>query len=383
MSAETSSGDVEAALKVGVVGAAGHRSEAYRIGFNSREQVKVETVCDVNERDLAAAQEYFGAASQYANYTRMLEEADVDAVFLLTPQHLHASQTVAALERDIHVYSEVPAADSLDQARELIRTAAGSHATYMMGENYSYFTSNVLVAELVRAGLFGDLYYAEGAYINEMRETMYSTWRREYRLGVNGITYGCHQLGPVMNWLSDDRISHVTCTGSGHHYADELGDIALEDTTVLLGKTEKGRLVKIRLDAISNRPAPLRHAKYELQGTAGWFESATDPDEADKVWLDSLHRVGDGSEREAHDLNELANEYLPERYRNPPEEFERAGHYGSDYFVAVDFLDCLLAGDSSPIGLNRAMDITLPGLVSREAIAHGGEWLDVPDPREW
>lgn len=366
-------------IRVGIVGAAGGRANAYRLALGARNQVSVEAVCDISG-DLDEAAKRFNANETYRDYEDMYNEADIDAVLIVTPQHVHAPQAAEALRREIHVFSEVPAADSIEQAKNLVDAARDSDAAYMLGENYTYFTSNALVKRLVDKGLFGDLYLAEGAYIYEMRDTMANTWRREQRLAKNGIPYSGHQVGPVLNWLEDDRIMRVTCTGSGHHYSEELGSVELEDTTILLGKTEQGRLVKIRLDALSNRPAPRRHAKYQLQGTAGCFESTVQPDGMDLIWLEEIH--GSESARNFHNLLDL-KEHLPERYRNPPPEFEEAGHYGADFFAPIDFIDALLKGESMPIGLARGLDISLPGIMSHESIDRDGDWVEVPDPRGW
>jgi hypothetical protein len=61
----------------------------------------------------------------------------------------------------------------------------------------------------------------------------------------------------------------------------------------------------------------------------------------------------------------------------------RAGHGGGDYFVAVDFADAILGRKPVPIGIHQAMDMTLPGLVSQQSILQNGDWLDVPDSRQW
>lgn len=103
-----------------------------------------------------------------------------------------------------------------------------------------------------------------------MRRLMANTWRNEYRLNENGITYAGHQIGPVLSWLSDDRIARVTCAGGGRHYQEAFGgEYELEDLTVMLGKTEQDRLIEIQLDPHSNRPPVKYHGKYVLQGARG------------------------------------------------------------------------------------------------------------------
>jgi hypothetical protein len=74
---------------------------------------------------------------------------------------------------------------------------------------------------------------------------------------------------------------------------------------------------------------------------------------------------------------------MPEMWRNPPKEALKAGHGGGDYFEVFDFVRSIVDGAPCPIGIDEAMDMTLPGLVSQASIAQGGAWLDVPDSRAW
>ena len=53
----------------------------------------------------------------------------------------------------------------------------------MMAENYTYMQQNVMVREMVRKGLFGKSYYAEGEYIHELKGLNESTvWRRKWQM---------------------------------------------------------------------------------------------------------------------------------------------------------------------------------------------------------
>ena len=74
---------------------------------------------------------------------------------------------------------------------------------------------------------------------------------------------------------------------------------------------------------------------------------------------------------------------MPEMWRNPSEDALKAGHGGGDYFEILDFANAIAGTGPCPIGIHQAMDMTLPGLISQASIANGGEWLDVPDSRNW
>jgi predicted dehydrogenase len=315
----------------------------------------------------------------------MLDEVRPDAVVVATPMQFHVPQAIAALARDIHVLSEVTAGVSIEECRALVAETRRSAALYMMAENYVYTQSSVLVKELVRQGLFGEVYYGEGEYLHELKDLNEVTpWRRKWQTGIDGVTYPTHSLGPLLQWLvaSDpmtaDRVSRVCCEGSGHHYRDPRGAYyENQDSVVMLCKTVKGALIKIRVDMLSERPHAMTN--YALQGTKGCYESARSLGERDRIWLADLCE----DKNQWMDLSELERLYLPDLWRNPPREALSAGHGGGDYYEVMDFVEAIQGVKPCPIGIHEAMDMTLPGLVSQASICEGGKWLEVPDSREW
>ena len=365
-------------LNFGVVGACG-RGRAFRSALQEIDAVHVRAVCDTNEGALEETREFLGAEQKYTDYDEMLRKADLDVVIVATPMHLHVPLSLPALALGMHVVCEVPACVSVDEAKELVAACRRSSGTFVMAENMIYTRPSILVTELVRRGLFGTTYYAEGEYLHELKEYNEMTpWRRKWQTGINGITYGTHSLGPVLAWMPGERVTQVCCAGSGHHYKDPRGDeYENEDSCVMLGKTTNGRLVKIRLDMLSERPHAL--ANHVLQGTTGAYESARAEGGRDRVWVRELH----GPAHEWHDLAELEDAYLPEIWRTASEDARSSGHGGVDHVQTIDFVKSLIEGTPPRVGIHEAMDMTLPGLVSQQSIEQGGAWLPVPDSRDW
>lgn len=365
-------------LRLGIVGACG-RGGSFKQTIDAIPEVRVQAVCDVNAEALPAAAARFGAAESYTDYETMLEQASLDAVILGTPMPFHVPQAIAALDRCIHVLSEVPAGVSIDECRELVLACKRSRAVYMMAENYTYIRSNVLIRELVRRGLFGTTYYGEGEYIHELKGLNEITrWRRKWQTGIDGITYGTHSLGPLLQWMPGDRVESVCCAGSGHHYRDPRGDLyENEDSCVMLCKMRSGGLAKIRVDMLSERPHSTNN--FQLQGTDGCYEAGRWSGGRNRIWL----RARSQDRNTWMDLEELADEFLPESWRRQEEKAKEAGHGGGDFYVISDFVTAIREGTPPPIGIDEAMDMTLPGLVSQQSVREGGAWLPVPDSREW
>ena len=365
-------------LRIGIVGAAG-RGKSFFTALNAHPQARVHAVCDINEEGLRAVAEENSVERVYLDLGDMLDAGEIDMAVVGTPMPLHAEQAVAALEHGVHVMSEVPAAVSIDECKAIVAAEKASPAQYMMAENFRYIRTNVLVQQLARAGLFGELYFGEGAYIHELKELNEITkWRRRWQTGVNGATYPTHSLGPVLLWMEDDRVSSVCAYGSGHHYRDPRGDgYEMEDSVTMACRMASGGLVEVRVDMLSNRPHNMTW--YALQGTEGCYESPRGAGDTHKVWLKSRHE----DPHTWHELSELEEEFLPEKWLRPSEAAQKSGHWGGDYYVVSEFIDAIVNGTKPPIDIHESMDMTVPGLVSQQSIAEGSVWVDVPDSREW
>jgi predicted dehydrogenase len=370
-------------MNIGIVGAAG-RGKSFRSACEACENVNIHAVCDINEESLPKSKELLDADEMYMDFYEMLEKADLQAVIIGTPMQCHAEQAIAALEKNIHVMSEVTAAISIEECKKLVAAANNSKGIYMMAENYTYMKPNVLVKELVKKGLFGEVYYAEGEYLHELKGLNEITkWRRHWQNGIDGITYGTHSLGPIMQWMPGDRVVKVCCEGSGHHYKDPRGDEYAQDTSVMLCKTAKDALIKIRVDMISDRPHAMTN--YQLQGTDGCYESSRGgPVDKGKIWLKELSEKIVWHDLESlMNIDELMEKYMPEIWLNPPEAAKKAGHGGGDFFEILDFVNAIEGKAPCPIGIHEAMDMTLPGLISQQSIKNDGRWIEVPDSRKW
>ncbi|MHB0856115.1 MAG: Gfo/Idh/MocA family protein, partial [Anaerolineae bacterium] len=244
---------------------------------------------------------------------------------------------------------------------------------------YIYTRPNLIVRELVRQGLFGTPYYADGEYLHELKGLNEITrWRRRWQTGIDGVTYGTHSLGPILQWMPGERVVAVSCAGSGHHYRDPRGDLyENQDATVMLCKMRSGGLAKVRVDMLSDRPHAMTN--YQLQGTDGCYESARSTHERNRIWL----RARCEDPNTWMDLEELEDEFLPSAWREGEDLARQVGHGGGDLFEILDFIHAITDGTPPLVGIHEAMDLTLPGLVSQQSILQDSAWLEVPDSRLW
>ena len=369
-------------LRIGIVGAAGMRAGAFCIGIESTGEAAVVAICDFPGEKLDQRAREWNAAA-YTDYVEMLETASLDAVVLSTPVTVHTEQAIEALKRNIHVYSEIPAAVSLDECRKLVAAAKASKATYVLGENMVYMREYMIIERMIKDGLFGDIYYMQGEYLHDIKTFLeLSPWRKHVLAGNNGITYGTHSLGPMLIWMPGDRIKQLMCTGTGHHYIDQASGnpYAQEDGCLMVCRTSGGRSIDIRVELMSTRPYALN---YRMQGTKGVYENLHSWTSGEsRMWADRFFQGG--SNEDWMEFQKYAEDYTPDIWREVPKEImETTTHWGIDYVTMREYVAHLKGKRPFRVGIHEAMDLTLPGIMSTESINQGSAWMFVPDSRSW
>ncbi len=144
-------------LRIGVIGTGG-RGRLARFAHKPDEGVRVVAGADVRESALAEFRERFGADVFITlDYRRLLEQADVDAVFITTPDFLHEEHAVAALEAGKAVYLEKPMAITIEGCDRILETAFRNRSKLYLGHNVRHAAVFLKMKELVNSGAVGQV----------------------------------------------------------------------------------------------------------------------------------------------------------------------------------------------------------------------------------
>jgi predicted dehydrogenase len=144
-------------IRVGLIGA-GQITLSHAVGYrNNADTTVLAAVADpVTENAVERAAE-FGAAV-YDDYRRMLAEADIDAVDICLPHHLHKDAIVAAARAGKHVLCEKPLCLTPAEAAEISAAVAESGITVMCAHNQLFLPPVAKAKELLDSGLLGRVY---------------------------------------------------------------------------------------------------------------------------------------------------------------------------------------------------------------------------------
>ena len=210
------------------------------------------------------------------DYRRMLDRDDLDAVVISTPWRWHTKMAVDALERGKHAFVEVPAAVTVDECWELVEAQERTGLHLMMLENVCYGREELMVLNMCRQGLFGELTHGEAAYIHDLREQMHEmehgtgSWRTPEHTMRNGNLYPTHGLGPIAQYMNvnrGDRFDYLVSMSSPalgralyakehfppDHPRNQARYIAGDMNSSLI-RTVNGRTILLQWDTTTPRP---------------------------------------------------------------------------------------------------------------------------------
>ncbi|HEX8303058.1 Gfo/Idh/MocA family oxidoreductase [Sphingomonas sp.] len=167
---------------------------------NPHPDATVAAVCDPAAYVLDVLSKYTGLTT-YTDYTKMLAEAELDAVIIATPSRFHYDMVKAALDKGLHVFCEKPFTLDPGQAKELSELAASKGLVNQVGYHYRFVGAFQEVKRLIDAGVLGDISHVMAeAYGPVVLKPKGSTWRTQRSEGGGCLyDYAAHPLN-LLNW---------------------------------------------------------------------------------------------------------------------------------------------------------------------------------------
>ena len=147
-------------LKFGVIGANPQlRSNFVFLNF-PREEGVLTALCDNDPEMLKAcldAYPEFADARTYSDYRGLINDPEVEAVFIIVRDPYHEEMAVAALEAGKAVYLEKPMAITLDGCDRILETAFRTGSKLMIGHNMRYMNFVLTMKKVIDSGIIADI----------------------------------------------------------------------------------------------------------------------------------------------------------------------------------------------------------------------------------
>lgn len=383
-------------VRIGFVGV-GHQGTSHVKNFTRIPGVEIKAICDLLLAHVQRAQKvvtdagmpkpagYSGGPEQFR---RMIDREELDLVFNATPWEWHAPVLLYAMRNGKHAATEVPMAVTVEECWELVETAEKTKRHCVMMENCCYDRTEMMILNMVRQNVFGELLHAECGYLHDLRELKLTDfyvnrWRLKHSITRNGDVYPTHGIGPVAQWMDINRgnqfdyLVSMSSPSRGLNLwaAEHIGpdspeakqEYALGDVVSTLIRTKKGQTILITHD--TNLPRPYSR-KILLQGTEGLIRKYPEQ----KIHLER---------RSKPHAWEDAKEYLA-RYDHPiwkalEERSKGAGHGGMDYIEDYRLIESLRTGTPMDMDVYDGAAWSAISELSERSIAERSRSVDFPD----
>lgn len=342
--------------------------------YQHHPEANMYAICQRTQARLEEVGEQFGVEKRYTNYEDLLRDPEVDAVHINSPIHLHASQSIAALNAGKHVACTVPSATTVNECAEIVAAAHRSGKNYMMMETSIYTREFLFIRELRDAGKLGRIQFMRGCHQQEM-----AGWPG-YWEGLPPMHYATHAVSPCLALVKGEA-DYVACFGSGNiakNLADKYGS-----------------------------PFAVESALFKVRGQQLSFEVTRSLFETARQYIESFDVY---AEKQSFEWTRIENEPCivhtgerPERVTVPdfarllPKPVQRfttkgvyddehahlsfiqgGGHGGSHPHLVNEFVTSIMQKRPSFPDVFQSVNWTCAGICAHESAMRGGELVKLP-----
>ena len=350
--------------RIGIFGAYRGSDLAHAITISNKGWICA--VCDANTERLEDVKKYCSKDTQYFTDFDEFIETPMDAVVLCNYFCDHAEYAIRAMKKGIHVASETLPATTMQECVELCRTVEETGCIYMLEENFAYFPSVMKLQEEYKHGDLGEVVYMEGEYVHPMSAYEYALFTptaTHWRALMPSGYYLTHSLAPLMCVTGTmPKTVNARSIYTDAVRVEREDEIVKDVASIMLCGMDNGALARIT-----------GWAKFGGHGS--WYRFSCAKGCAETVR---------GNEFSIQITPNSHGSVIRECETPFPYDAELARvfwHNGGDYYVMLDFIDCIANKKQPFLDVYRAAAMTAVGILGwRSALNNGAEYV-IPDFR--
>ncbi len=374
-------------------------------------EVDIPAICDIDDQMIESSLKILKDAGKPLprvynkgdeDFLNMLKNEDLDGVYIATPWEWHHRMAIAAMQNDIHVGTEVPAALTVAECWDLVNTSEKTEKLCMIMENVCYRRDIMAILNMVRQNMFGELLHCQGGYQHDLRHVKFndgkqpygggvefgskgfseSKWRTQHSIDRNGDLYPTHGLGPVSPMLGinrGNRMVHITSTATqsrglnkyiikkgGPDHPNSSIEFKCGDIITTVIKCENGQTIMLSHDTNNPRPYSLN---FRVQVTQGIWQK-----DANSIYIEGLSSQSHVWEKE----NKYLKKFDHPLWKRFHDQAAGSGHGGMDFFIVRAFIETLKGADPV-IDVYDTVSMSVISPLSEKSIRLGSSAVKVPD----
>jgi predicted dehydrogenase len=258
-------------IKVAVVGAGtfgvNHLNAFRQLSYIG--VAELAAVAEVNEKRAEWVRENY-ACPVYADYIEMLDKADIDAVAVVTPDHLHKPVVLAAAARGKHILVEKPLDVTVEGCREMIEAAGFAKVLLQVDFHKRYDPDHIALERRVAAGELGTVLY--GNVYMEDRIEVPAEWFPHWAPSSSPAWFLGVHFYDLVRWVIKSNAKTVFARGRKELLKNEYG-VDTWDAICALVEFENGAVFNFNTSWILPRQfEAIVNQEIRLVGTKGVWE---------------------------------------------------------------------------------------------------------------
>jgi predicted dehydrogenase len=176
--------------------------------FPGKFEPRLKVICGRDRAALQTAARQYGWEEIETDWRKVVERKDIQVVDISTPGNLHHPMALAAAAAGKHIICEKPLANSLAEAKQMLRAVEKAGVIHLLMHNYRKIPAVAYAKKLIADGRLGTVYHYHGAYLQDwiMDPNFPLVWRLDKKtagsgalgdIGSHAIDFAQHLNGPI------------------------------------------------------------------------------------------------------------------------------------------------------------------------------------------
>ncbi len=184
--------------------------------FPGKFEPRMKVICGRDRAAAEAAARQLGWEEVETDWRRAVERKDIQVVDISTPGNLHHDMAIAAASAGKHIICEKPLANTLAEAKEMLRAVEKAGVKHMLMHNYRKVPAVAFAKKLIEDGKLGDIYHYHGAYLQDwiLDPQFPLVWRLEKKYAGSGaladIASHAADFAQYLNGAIESVVAHMT-----------------------------------------------------------------------------------------------------------------------------------------------------------------------------
>lgn len=254
-------------VRLGIAGAGVIVREYHLPVMVTNPRLEVAAICDVIEAAARRSAEQFHIPNTFRDYSALLAQSELDAVFVAVPNNLHAPVAVAAFAAGKHVLCEKPMASTVKEAQGMLAAAESAGKSLAIAHPWRCDQDYRWLHDVVASGRLGKIFKVRCHAILTEGSPPVGSWRfKKEIVGGGALTdLGIHAIDAV-SYLFDDQLRPQNVFAKTSNL---FTNAEVEDTATAIFDFDEGLTVTVEAGWHHNfQNSP--HGAIEIFGTEGY-----------------------------------------------------------------------------------------------------------------